>query len=235
MVNTRLIIGNKLYSSWSLRAWLLMKALDLPFEETVVPLYQPDTRGKLLQHSPAAKVPILIDGVVTVWESIAIIECLAEKYPEKGIWPRDARARSHARAISAEMHAGFAALRQACPMNLGKRFAPRDRGDAVRQDVARVSEIFRSTRSQFGTQGAFLYGDFSGADAMYAPIVTRLETYSIEVDAVSRRYMDAVLRHTAFRAWREAALAEPWVLAGAEVNEPTIELFRDVRSEQAKA
>jgi glutathione S-transferase len=220
---SHLIIGNKLYSSWSLRPWLLMKVLELPFEETVVPLYQPDSKSKLLQHSPAAKVPILIDGGVTIWESIAIIEYLAEKYPEKGVWPRDMGARAHARAICAEMHAGFAALRQACPMNLGKRFASRDRGASVEQDVARASEIFRTTRLRFGTQGDFLYGDFSGADAMYAPIVTRFETYSIGVDDISRSYMDAVLQHPAFRAWRDAALAEPWILAGGEVDEPAIE------------
>jgi glutathione S-transferase len=231
----RLIIGNKLYSSWSLRPWLLMKALELPFEESVVPLYRPDSKSKLLQYSPAGKVPILIDGAVTVWESIAIIEYLAEKHSQAGIWPRDAQARAQARAICAEMHAGFGALRQACPMNLGKRFAMRDRGEAIAQDVARVTAIFRDARSQFGTRGPFLYGDFTAADAMYAPIVTRLDTYSIPVEDVSRRYIDAVLQHPAFRAWREAALAEPWVIADAEADEPAIEVFRTVRGEQTGA
>ena len=225
----RLIIGNKLYSSWSLRPWLLMKALGLAFEETLVQLRQPDTKSRLLQYSPAGKAPILIDGDTTVWESIAIIEYLAEKHPEAGVWPRDARARAHARAICAEMHAGFSGLRQACPMNLGKRFAARDRGEAVAQDIARVTEIFRGTRSQFGTHGPFLFGDFSGADAMYAPVVTRFETYSIPVDDVTRAYMDAVLQHPAFRAWREAALAEPWVLAAVERDEPVVEVLRTVQ------
>jgi glutathione S-transferase len=228
----RLIIGNKLYSSWSLRPWLLMKVLGLAFEETVVPLYQPDSRAKLLQYSPAGKVPILIDGDTTVWESLAIIEYLAEKHPNAGVWPRNARARAHARAICAEMHAGLAALRQACSMNLGKRYAARDRGEAVAQDVARVTEIFQGTRSQFGTNGPFLYGDFCAADAMFAPVVARLETYSIAVDDAARGYMDAVLQLPAFRAWREAALAEPWVIAGNEADEPAIEVFR--AAQQAK-
>jgi glutathione S-transferase len=231
----RLIIGNKVYSSWSLRPWLLMKALELPFEETVVPLYRSDSKSRLLQYSPAGKVPILIDGAVTVWESIAIIEYLAEKHPRAGVWPRDAGARAHARAICAEMHAGFAALRQACSMNLGKRFAMRDRGEAVAQDVARVTAIFRDARAQFGTNGAFLYGDFTAADAMYAPILTRLDTYSVPVDDVSRQYMDSVLQHPAFRAWREAALAEPWIIADAEAEEPAMEVFRTVRGEPAGA
>jgi glutathione S-transferase len=229
----QLVIGNKLYSSWSLRAWLVMKVFDLPFEETVIPLYQPGSAQELLRYSPSGKVPVLIDNDITIWDSMAIIEYLAEKYPHSGIWPGDATSRAHARATCAEMHAGFGALRSACPMNLGKRFANRDRGEAVAQDVARLTAIFREARSSFGSSGAFLYSDFSAVDAMYAPVVTRLQTYSISVDDVSRSYMDAVLLHPAFHTWRMAALAEPWVIAEAEADEEAIEMLRDLRAQQA--
>jgi glutathione S-transferase len=230
-LSAQLVIGNKLYSSWSLRAWLVMKAFDLPFDETVVPLFQASSKQEVLRYSPSGKVPVLIDGDFVVWESMAIIEYLAEMHPLKGIWPSEAAARAHVRAASAELHAGFSALRSACPMNLGKRFARRERGEAVAQDVVRVTAIFREARARFGSSGAFLYTDFSAMDAMFAPVVTRLETYSIRVDAVSRAYMDAVLSHPAFRACRAAALAEPWVIAEAEVDEEAIEVSEWDRSD----
>ncbi|MGH6930400.1 MAG: glutathione S-transferase family protein [Dongiaceae bacterium] len=226
MTRPTLVIGNKLYSSWSLRAWLVMKAFALPFEEILIPLYNPDSKARLLEHSPSGKVPLLIDGDIKVWESLAIIEYLAEKHPAAHIWPRDAKARAHARAICSEMHAGFTALRNACPMNLGKRLAPRDRGDAVASDVARLADIFREARARFGGDGSFLYGAFSAADAMYAPIATRLDTYSISIDATSRAYVDAVIGHPAFREWRAAALSEPWVIADSEGDEPAVEVYR---------
>src|SRR5690606_37214134 len=143
-----LTIANKLYSSWSLRPWMVMRAFDIPFEETVIPLYQPDTKARILQVSPTGKVQCLADGDVTVWESLAIIEYLAEKFPEKAIWPTDPKARAHARAAASEMHAGFQAFRSACPMNLGKRFARKDRGSAVAADVARVTALWRGARSE---------------------------------------------------------------------------------------
>jgi glutathione S-transferase len=141
-LRAQLVIGNKLYSSWSLRAWLVMKVFDLPFDETVVPLFQASSKQEVLRYSPSGKVPVLIDGDFVVWESMAIIEYLAEIHPLKGIWPSEAAARAHARAASAEMHADFSALRSACPMNLGKGFARRERGEAVAQDVARVTASF---------------------------------------------------------------------------------------------
>lgn len=226
MTRPTLVIGNKLYSSWSMRPWLVMKAFGLPFEETLIPLYNPDSKARLLEHSPSGKVPLLIDGDIKVWESLAIIEYLAEKHPAAHIWPRDAKARAHARAICSEMHAGFTALRNACPMNLGKRLAPRDRGDAVASDVARLADIFREARARFGGDGSFLYGAFSAADAMYAPIATRLDTYSISIDATSRAYVDAVIGHPTFREWRAAALSEPWVIADSEGDEPAVEVYR---------
>ncbi len=229
MTRPMLVIGNKLYSSWSLRGWLGMKAFGLPFEETLIPLYRPESKARLLEHSPSGKVPLLVDGDIRVWESLAIIEYLAEKHPEAQIWPRDPKARAHARAICSEMHAGFMALRYACPMNLGKRFAAKDRGDAVAADVARLTEIFRSTRERFGTGGRFLFGAFSAADAMYAPVAARFQTYSIQVDATSEAYVDAVIGHPAFQEWRTAALREPWVIVDSETDEPAIEVHRKAR------
>jgi glutathione S-transferase len=205
-----LVIANKLYSSWSLRPWLLMHALGIGFEETVIPMYQPDTKARMLSFGPTGKVPVLIDGDVTVWESLAIVEYLAETYPDKSVWPRDRQARAHARAISAEMHAGFQALRGACPMNLRARFAVPALTDAIKADVARIEALWRQTRQRFGAGGAFLYGDFSAADAMYAPVVTRLDSYSMPVAADTRAYMDSILAHPSFVAWRTAAFAEPW-------------------------
>lgn len=221
----RLVIGNKLYSTWSLRPWLLMRALNLPFEETLIPLYRDDSKAKLQQHSPSGKVPTLIDGDVIVWETLAIIEYLAERHPGANVWPREVHARAYARAISSEMHAGFSALRGACSMNLGKRFAARDRGPAVAADVARITEIFRDARARFGKEGPFLFGAFCAADAMYAPVVTRLDTYSIQVDETSRAYMDAVLGLPAFDEWRDAALKEKWIIASSEVDEKPLQVF----------
>jgi glutathione S-transferase len=214
-----LIIGNKLYSSWSLRPWLLMKALNLPFTETVIPLSQPDTRQNILRHSPSGKVPVLIDGPVRVWESLAIMEYLADRFPAAGVWPRDPMARAHARATASEMHAGFQALRQACPMNLRTRFKPRAEWPPdVRDAVGRVEEIWSEARGRFGAEGPFLYGAISAADAMYAPVATRLDTYQFAVGPGTRAYMNTLLHHPAFVEWRLAALKEPWHLPHYEVG-----------------
>ena len=224
-------IANKLYSSWSLRPWLLMTALGIPFRESVIPMYQSDTRERMLTVSPTGKMPSLVDGDVTVWESLAIIEYLAEKFPTKGVWPNDAKARAHARAASSEMHAGFQAFRQACPMNLGKRFAPRsDLGSEVADNVARLSQLWLEARNRFGRDGRFLYGAFSAADAMFAPIVTRLDTYQIPVDPSVRGYMDAILFHPAFTTWREAAMTEPWTVPHYEAGWTAVHVFHRPQS-----
>jgi len=220
-----LVIANKCYSSWSLRPWLLLKQLGLAFDEIVIPLDLPDTKAKVLKHSPAGKVPILIDGEVTVWESIAIMEYVGEAYGAP-VWPKDRTARAMARSVAAEMHAGFSALRSACPMNLGKRFAQKDRGGAVARDVVRFSEIVRQARERFGAGGPFLFGAFTAADAMYAPLATRLDTYSIALDGTTRAYVDAILSLPAFREWRAAALKEEWIVDADEVDEDAIENFR---------
>ncbi|MGP9819008.1 glutathione S-transferase family protein [Salinarimonas sp. NSM] len=223
----KLVIGNKLYSSWSLRPWILMRNLGLDFEEALVPLDRPNTKARILAHSPAGKVPVLVDGQATVWESLAILDYLADLYPESEIWPREDVARAYARSIAAEMHAGFQKLRAALPMNLGRRYAHKDRGPEVAADVARVVAIWREARTRFGAGGPFLFGKrFGAADAMYAPVVTRLDGYSWPVDADAREYMEAVLTLPAFVEWREAALDEEWVLAHDEVDEPAIAVYR---------
>ncbi len=221
----QLVIANKLYSSWSLRPWLLMTALDIPFQETVIAMYQPDTKSRMLSFGPTGKVPVLIDDDVTVWESLAIVEYLAERFPCKAIWPVAVEARAHARSVAAEMHAGFQALRSTCPMNLRARFAAPVMTDALAGDVARIQELWAGTRDRFANGGAFLYGEFSAADAMYAPVVTRLDSYAIPVTSQSRRYMDAILGHPAFVAWRTAALAEPWRIGHYEDGHRAVEHF----------
>ncbi|WP_306224775.1 glutathione S-transferase family protein [Bosea beijingensis] len=220
----KLLIGNKCYSSWSLRAWLLMRATGIAFTEQLVPLDEPGFKEAIFAAAPGSggTVPTLVDGDVVVWETLAICEYLHDTQPQAGIWPRDKAARAHARAIASEMHAGFTALRSACPMNLGKRFAGRDRGPGVARDVERLTSLWRQARERFGAGGQFLYGAFSAADAMFAPVVTRLDTYGIAVDAVSQDYMQAVLALPAYREWLAAALVEPWIVAQDEVDEPAL-------------
>lgn len=228
----KLVIGNKVYSSWSLRPWIVMKAFSIPFEEAVVQLRETDTRDRILAHSPSGKVPALVDDGVTVWDSLAIMEYLADKFPDRAIWPKDRIARAHARCASAEMHSGFATLRTACSMNVTRRFAARDRGEAVAADVARVTGIWREARQKFGakTRQPFLYGDFSAADGMYAPVVTRLHSYAIAVDSVSQAYMKEVLGHPAYKAWLAGAVAETWGLDNGEAAETLVE---DLRARKA--
>jgi glutathione S-transferase len=220
----KLLIGNKCYSSWSLRAWLLMRATGIAFTEQLVLLDEPGFKEAIFAAAPGSggTVPTLVDGEIAVWETLAICEYLHDTQPHAGIWPRDKAARAHARAVSSEMHAGFMALRSACPMNLGKRFAARDRGPGVARDVERLTGLWRQARERFGAGGPFLYGAFSAADAMFAPVVTRLDTYGIAVDPVSQDYMQAVLALPAYREWLAAALVEPWIVAQDEVDEPAL-------------
>ena len=207
----KLIVANKAYSSWSQRAWILLAHFKIPFEETVIPLDLPDTHAKILKHSPSGKVPALIDGPITVWESLAIIEYVAETHPEKAIWPRGKAARAHARSLAAEMHAGFHGAApglpgQLCPAgaedrDIRRRSRPTSRGSRRRG---------RMRARRFGKAGPFLFGRFSAADAMFAPVVNRFHTYDISVPKTARDYMAAMMALPAWKAWIADAEAEEW-------------------------
>lgn len=216
-----LILGNKNYSSWSLRPWIAMKVAGIPFEEVVIALYEGDWKQQIEKYSPAGKVPVLIDGDVAVWETLAILEHLAEKFPQAELWPKDAAARSHARVISAEMHAGFAPLRQNCPMNMWLPPKPRRQNDEVMGNVRRIEEIWRECLTRW--RGPFLFGKFGAADAMYAPVVARFHNYGLPVSELSRSYMDRVRALAAWKEWREASLKEPWVMAHNEPDWPNVQ------------
>lgn len=230
----KILIGNKRYSSWSLRPWLVLRHFNIPFEEHLIPLGQGDISEQVRSFAcaSAGKVPCIIDDSrdLAVWDSLAIIEYLADQNQHLTIWPIDLAARAHARSASSEMHSGFATLRKECPMNLGKRYAPRDRGEGVNEDVKRITSIWRAAREWFGAQtdSPFLYGDFTAADAMFAPVVTRFHTYSIEVDSVSQAYMDAVMALPAFQEWRNAALLEDMIIARSEFDEPILETYAKI-------
>src|SRR6185369_534710 len=212
-----LVIGNKNYSSWSLRPWIAMTVAGIAFDEVVIPLYEPGSREAVLKHSPTGKVPVLIDGDQHIWEWLAILEHLAERFPNAGLWPKDAAARSHARTIASEMHAGFQALRKACPMNLWLPPKPRPQADDVMANVRRIDALWSDCRTRFGQSGPFLFGAFGAADAMYAPVVSRLHSYGLPVSAAARAYMDAVMALPAWRKWHDAAMQEPWIM---QHNEP---------------
>jgi len=171
----KLIVANKAYSSWSQRAWILLAHFKIPFEETVIPLDLPETHAKILKHSPNGKVPALIDGPITVWESLSVIEYVAETHPEKAIWPRGKAARAHARSLAAEMHAGFQGLRQACPVNFRRPVRKLALSEAAVADVARIEAAWAHARKTFGKAGPFLFGRFSAADAMFAPVIESIK------------------------------------------------------------
>lgn len=214
----RLVIGNKNYSSWSLRAWLAVKLAGVEFEEALILLDTPEFKAEVARVSPAGRVPTLIDGDVVVWDSLAIIEYLAEKFPEKAIWPQDRAARAHARSIVSEMHSGFADLRNGYPMNLRRKPAPLAEPFDASKDIERVRDIWRDCREKYSSGGAFLFGDFSAADCFYAPVVTRFLTYQLPLAGVEQSYTQAVMEHPFMRQWREEALKEPWIVVADEVE-----------------
>jgi glutathione S-transferase len=202
----QLVIGNKAYSSWSLRPWVYLRQQGIAFEEQRVPLFEGDYKDALLAVSPAGKVPALIDGAVTVWDSLAILEYLAEKHPDKPGWPDDAPSRAVARAVSAEMHSGFQALRENLGMNVRRRYAARIWPEAVNADIERVVQIWSAAR------GPFLFGRFGIADAMYAPVAFRFVTYAVDVPSPARRYWETLLALPAMQQWQAEAHAEREVI-----------------------
>ena len=206
-----LIIANKAYSSWSLRPWLLMATMHIPFEETVVNIYDEPGKKKLRRLSPTGKAPVLTDGEVRVWESLAIMEYLHEKYPAKNIWPKNRAARAFARAISNEMHAGFVPLRQHCPTNFRRAPKLRPLTPEAAENVRRIEIIWAEARETFGSKKKpFLFGDFCAADAMFAPIVNRLHIYEAPVSPQTRDYMEAIMALPAWEAWHKDAAKEKW-------------------------
>jgi glutathione S-transferase len=203
-----LVIGNKNYSSWSLRPWLALRHAGIPFEEVRIPLYRPESAAALAAWSPSGKVPALHDGDVRVWDSLAIGEYLHERFPDKHLWPADAAARAVARSVSAEMHSGFDALRQSMWMNIRARYPDKGRTPECLKDIRRILAIWTDCRARFGQGGDFLFGRFGIADAMFAPVVLRFQTYGVVLEDAAKDYADAMLALPALQAWVADAVAE---------------------------
>ena len=221
MADLTLVIANKAYSSWSLRGWLALKATGAAFDEVVIPLRQANTRTEILKYSPSGKLPALIDGDVSLWESLAIIEYLDEIFPAAGLWPKDCAARAYARAAANEMHGGFPALRRAMPMNMRRAFAGATFEDDVNAEVNRIQAIWREARRRFSGatgEGPFLMGAFSALDAMFAPVASRLNTYAVELESQGRVYVDAIMAHPFMEEWQDAARKEPWIIPEYEYD-----------------
>ena len=221
MTDMKIILGNKKYSSWSLRGWLALKLSGLAFEEIVLTLDTPEFYKQIKKYSPTNCVPVLHHGDIVVWDSLAIIDYIDRLCPKLKLWPDDTEAFAHAKAISSEMHSGFPALRNAAPMNIGKSYTGLGLSDAVAADVKRIDEIWSEARSKFGTGGDFLFGNFSAADIMYAPIVHRFKSYDLPRSDISQSYMDAMLDHPAMQEWTHSAMKETQVLEREELEPGT--------------
>ncbi len=216
MTELTLIIANKNYSSWSLRPWLAMKYNSLQFKEIRIPLYQPESKQKLRQYSSSGKLPVLLHGSQTIWESLAILEYLAEEFPDLHWYPKDKTAKIIARSISAEMHGGFQKLRENMPMNCRAKYPGKGMALGVQKDIDRITEIWQQCRQQFGDRGDMLFGKFTIADAMYAPVVMRFVTYGVEVDKVCQDYMEALMALPAMEEWVKAGEEEEEVFSKYE-------------------
>jgi glutathione S-transferase len=203
-----LVIGNKNYSSWSLRPWLLLKQAGITFREIRIPLYTPTSRAEILRYSPAGKVPVLLDDDATVWDSLAICEHLAERFPQACVWPQARQARALARSISAEMHAGFQALRHNMSMNCRRSFPGKGYGPGIRDEIERIEGIWTDCRKRYGAGGDMLFGHFTVADAMYAPVALRFQTYGVDLQGAAGDYMKAVLALPPVQEWITAARTE---------------------------
>lgn len=220
MADLTLVIGNKAYSSWSLRPWLLLRHADIVFKEIRIPLYQPDTPRKILEHSPSGHVPLLIDGATKVWDSLAICEYVNERIPQTQGWPQAPDARAVARSVSAEMHSGFSDVRMELPMNVRGRRSGVTPSAAAHKGIERIVAIWRDCRERFGAGGSFLFGRFGIADAMFAPVVTRFETYGVELTGAARDYSAAVQALPALHEWIDGARAESEVVLSSERGTP---------------
>jgi glutathione S-transferase len=221
MADFTLVIGNKNYSSWSLRGWLMVRIAGIEFEELVIPLDLPETQPEIRKHSPSGRLPVLLHRGLAVWESLAIGEYLNDLKPEAGLWPAAAAARAHARSISCEILAGFAELRSNMPMNIRASYPGRGLTSAVRADIERITGLWRDCRKRFAgaapKDDGFLFGGFSAADAMYAPVVTRLRTYGVTADSDTDAYCKAILAWPAMKEWIDAAKNEPWLIQAYEL------------------
>ncbi len=216
MSDLTLVIGNRHSSSWSLRPWMLMKHLELAFREVLIRLDTPATKDEIDRYGPSGRVPVLLDGELRVWDSLAICEYVAE-LTGRG-WPRDERARAVARSVCAEMHSGFANLRTEWPMNARARNRRPAVTPGLEADIDRVEEIWSDCRRRFGAAGPWLFGEYSIADAMYAPVVLRFNSYRARVSETARWYMAAALEDPTLQSWLAAAKAEPWTIAADEVG-----------------
>jgi glutathione S-transferase len=210
MKQPTLIIGNRNYSSWSLRAWLALEATGRPFDEVVIPLGRPEATDDILRWSPTGRVPAFRDGKIVLWDSLAICEHLAEAHPDTGLWPNDPQARAAARSVVAEMHSGFVALRKHMPMNLRASYPGAGREPGVDEDVARITAIWEECRRTHGAGGDLLFGQFTIADAFFAPVVSRFLTYGVSPGGLAGEYLGAVWALPAMQDWAEKARAEPW-------------------------
>jgi glutathione S-transferase len=206
----KLVIANKAYSSWSFRPWILLRHFEIPFEEITIPMARDDTRETMLRYAPTGKCPSLHDGDISIWDSLAIIEYVAESFPALAIWPKNREARAHARSLAAEMHSGFNGLRSHLPTVFRRAVKKRELTPEAAADLARIEAAWAEARQRFGAGGVFLFGDFSAADAMFAPVVERLRAYDAPVSAPARAYMQAVMALPAWREWVAGAEAEPW-------------------------
>lgn len=214
----KLYIGNRSYSSWSLRPWLVMRHFGFPLEEERVLLGRPDSKSRLLAISASGRVPVLVDEDLRVWDSLAIIEHLAERFPGAAVWPAAARARSEARSVSAEMHAGFGALRTQMPFNCRAHGRIVSLDAAARGDIERICALWSDLRSRHASAGPWLFGDFSAVDAMYAPVALRFVTYGVPLEEPAAGFVRSVRGHPAVREWLEAAREEEEVIEEDEVG-----------------
>lgn len=212
-----LVMGNKNYSSWSLRPWLVMKHLGLDFDEVVIPLMEDGFKEKILKYSPAGKVPILKGDGIDAWDSLAICEYLADQYPDTGLWPENVAEKARARSVAYEMHSGFFTIRNDMGMNIRRMIENFNISTDCQTEIDRVKEIWADCLSKKTQEGPFLFGHFTIADAMYAPVVWRFHSYGVKLDGVLADYSETIRKMEIMQAWIEAAKAEPWVIAEVEV------------------